>query len=479
MIRTARLGLAGATAVLALGAGLVAPVRPASAADLACPTAGQCTAVDSRGYEVTFDPLGSAPPTSRPIASGDLGMAVACPSASQCTAIEYPLGDEGRSTTEVTFNPVIAGGERAEASSPRDRISCVSTEQCTTAAGTQELTFNPLTGGRPAASVVDEHEAVEYPWGCSPFGYTPCDVKPAAAGISCPSAVQCTLVDTSGFESTFDPLRPGEPVPVKIARLYLCGGHCPWDGGPTALACPSLRRCTAVIDNGNWVTFDPEAGAGGNGLVRSEVTVEYGWPVFTGVACVSETSCTEVDSWGQAAAFNPAVAKSTVLAGIDAERALSGVACPAVSECVALEASDGGAVVFEPGSLHTVRRIQLEGEPPPAAPTPTPTGAARVTGAGRVSRGAVTIRLQCSLEGPCAGVLSVLLAKRVGHGRSSRTVHTVLGSARFALGSGRAGSVRIRLKAAGLALMRRAARRGLLVQVAGGDLVAGSIRLRD
>jgi hypothetical protein len=55
---------------------------------VACPAAGQCTAVDSGGREVTFNPTAPSGPAPTTIDANNSLTAVACPSVSQCTAVD-------------------------------------------------------------------------------------------------------------------------------------------------------------------------------------------------------------------------------------------------------------------------------------------------------------------------------------------------------------------------------------------------------
>jgi hypothetical protein len=64
---------------------------------IACPSRVQCTAVDEKGREVTFEPTSRRSPSMRKIDTAG-PTSVACPSLVQCTAVD----DRGR---EVTFAP--------------------------------------------------------------------------------------------------------------------------------------------------------------------------------------------------------------------------------------------------------------------------------------------------------------------------------------------------------------------------------------
>ena len=75
-------------------------------------------------------------------------------------------------------------------------------------------------------------------------------------GVACPSATQCTAIDGSGQEVTFDPSAPGTPTPVTVGA----------GESLNAVACPSATQCTAAATQwgtanqptGYAVTFDPQ-----------------------------------------------------------------------------------------------------------------------------------------------------------------------------------------------------------------------------
>jgi hypothetical protein len=70
--------------------------------------------------------------------------------------------------------------------------------------------------------------------------------------VSCPSGVaaQCTAVDFSGREVTFDPGAPGAPTPSPVDAGFI----------DEAIACPAQTQCTEVDAGGRKVTFDPKSG---------------------------------------------------------------------------------------------------------------------------------------------------------------------------------------------------------------------------
>ena len=70
----------------------------------------------------------------------------------------------------------------------------------------------------------------------------------APVAVSCPSATQCTAIDTIGREVTF---APASGATTSVPRIVDDGSR------PQALACPSVTECIAVDSDGREVTFDP------------------------------------------------------------------------------------------------------------------------------------------------------------------------------------------------------------------------------
>lgn len=162
------------------------------------------------------------------------------------------------------------------------------------------------------------------------------------AAVACPSVSQCTAVDVSGNEVTFDPTSPGTPTPVPISGA---------DDNLFELACPSVSQCTAIDNSGNEVTFDPTSGAG-PGLTTVDQSGSLG---VGGEACPSISQCTAVDQNGNEVTFDPTSPGTPAPAGIDGA-VLTGVACPSTSQCTAVD-NFGQEVTFDPTS--------------PGTPTPT------------------------------------------------------------------------------------------------------------
>jgi hypothetical protein len=118
--------------------------------------------VDSAGRETTFDPTAPGAPSPAIIypsgltsanpftASSNSLDAVACPSAGQCTAVGYER--------ELTFDPVAPGSPKpvtiaAESSSA---VACPESSRCTAIDSTgQEITFDPAAPLLPSPIRID------------------------------------------------------------------------------------------------------------------------------------------------------------------------------------------------------------------------------------------------------------------------------------------------------------------------------------
>lgn len=240
---------------------------------IACPSSTQCTAVDGPGQAVTFNPTAPGTPTPLEIDNGSDGVryGVACPSISQCTAVGYDGQVE-------TFNPASPDGIISAMIDgySLEGIACPSNTQCTAVgeAG-REVTFNPGLPSTPTPITIDGDHSL--------------------SSVACPSSTQCTAVDDVGQAVTFNPSAPGTPTPITIDSLHALRG----------IACPSSTQCTAVGEAGREVTFNP-----GSGGTPTPITIGNGTNLDS-VACSSTTQCTTVDGGGHEATFNPGALVAT------------------------------------------------------------------------------------------------------------------------------------------------------------------------
>jgi len=303
------------TALVTLaGVGVATATTPDLLA-VACPSATQCTAIDSQGQEFTFNPQSSGRPAPVSVGASWIKGDIACPSTTQCTAIG---GSE-----EVTFNPAAPASSVAV---PVDTtgllsVSCPTTSQCTAVNRGQEVTFTIAAPGAATPASVD--------------------TRPMS-GVSCPSATQCTGVDDAGNEVTFNPQSPGTPTPLKIEK----------DAKFTAVSCPAETQCTA-LGNGTEVTFSPQSPG-----TPTPVSVEG-----SSLACPSTSQCTAIDGTGEVT-FNPQSPGTPTSATIDPGMVLAGVSCPSATQCTAVDMDR--VLTFNPVEPGTPVPVALIVPPPPA-----------------------------------------------------------------------------------------------------------------
>jgi hypothetical protein len=304
---------------------LPANVHAASPAALACLSASQCIAVDGAGDEVTFSPAAGAQATSTAIDPGQSLIALACsPDGSVCVALDT-AGDA------VTFSPAAPG--KAQVKKPLqsgelfDAIACPSDTQCLIAGlADNYLTFDPST-----QSIIGE--ATIGGGGSSP---------PALTAIACPpGGSQCIAFDSQGNEIA---IQTSGGSGYEILHL---------DPGNFIIAadCPSDSRCVALDANGAVVSFTP-----GQTGTRTALQGAGG---INALACSSASSCAVVDGSGQAIAFDPADVGSPTAALIDAVPDYEALDCVSVTQCTAIDAA-GDQISFDPADGQGVSATRID-----------------------------------------------------------------------------------------------------------------------
>jgi len=209
---------------------------------------------------------------------------------------------------------IATGGHKA-----LNSVSCTSTghsgtSQCTTVDGSgQEVTFDSATGTIISRQTVDLGRTV-----------------PA---VACPSSAQCFAVDNGGNELAFNP-QTGATIAAGLNHIDA--------SGLTALSCTSGTACVAVDATGGAVTFNPNNDPEANATL---IPID-GSTRLNAVSCVVGGNCTAVDTGGQEITFAPGAAPSPAVR-IDGSHALSGVACPAAGTCTAVDGL-GNEISFDP-----------------------------------------------------------------------------------------------------------------------------------
>lgn len=288
---------------------------------IACPSARQCTAVDSRA-EVTFNPQTGRRRrhglrTIDTHRGGGL-LAVVCPSLSWCTAVD-------RRADVVSFDPQTGRrvGRRISRIDFRGptAMACPSTGQCTVVDNYgATVTFDPRSGRRSAPG------RVRLDAGNGGFGT-----------IACPSLIQCTAADGNGNELTFDPQtqRVGRPGLTALAA-----------GSLATVACPSATQCTAVgIDQES--TFDPQTGMP---LGVADQGIDPNGQGYNDLSCPTLSQCTAIDARSRAVTFNPLTGvrhprRFRAIKGYRHDPAYA-IACPTTAQCTTI--SGGDEVTFDP-----------------------------------------------------------------------------------------------------------------------------------
>jgi hypothetical protein len=120
--------------------------------------------------------------------------------------------------------------------------------------------------------------------------------------------------------------------------------------------------------------------------------------------------------------------------------------------------SDGNLWFTEAGSIWRITTSEPPPQSPPATSTPTtpaPSSTASVSLAARritTSRGRATLELRCTGTATCSGKLT-LTVKTSGKGHKRRPRHTTIATADFSIAPGKTVTVRLKLDAAGRALL--------------------------
>ncbi len=210
---------------------------------------------------------------------------------------------------------ITTGGNKA-----LTNVSCTSTgqagtSQCTTVDSSgQEVTFDSATGTIISRQTVD-------------LGLT-------VSAVSCPSSTQCFAADNGGNELAFNP-QTGATIEAGLNHIDA--------SGLTALSCTSGTACVAVDNAGTEFFFNPNS----NPEVNATHGTIDGSARLNAVSCpVGGGTCTAVDGTGNEITFTPGVSPAPASVSIDGSHALKGVACPAATTCTAVDGL-GNEVSFD------------------------------------------------------------------------------------------------------------------------------------
>lgn len=317
---------------------------------LTCVSTTQCTAVDSRGHQVTFDPtkLGSGPAPKIYTIDGTHSLStLACPTALVCVAgddngslVTFPAAGGAAFKVDQIFPATPNPSPPPATLPPRPvvAVACASVTACVAFDSLgEEITYNAQT-----FHVTAHVDQTDYP--SDPVAAL--DPGNTVGAVTCLPNGDCVAVDALGAGGgqafTFSPANPGATTPANTA---LTDGSTPpkTAGGflANSLSCPSNTQCDAVDSGGMVWQFDPTTGLD---------PVALGNPVFTpvtspvavsaaasanAISCSSTVACDVADSGGNSIVFNPNAPASQARVALIFGETLTSISCPAENECIA------------------------------------------------------------------------------------------------------------------------------------------------
>jgi hypothetical protein len=239
---------------------------------VACPAVDQCTGISGTA-EDTFDPQLPGKPSSQFFSTTTIS-GFACPLVSECVAVGD--NDAGVEQGVTTFNPAHAA---SATTTPVDNslgepagLSCPTSSQCTTVAGSDEYTFGPTDRTGQLTSITPQLITT------GTESYT---------ALACPSLTQCTAIanvpGTGGEAVTFNPNSPAAVAPATIDA----------DSSVTSISCPTTSLCVVVDSAGNALELDPTQL---DAVLSLPLT---GAGPLNSIDCVSTTQCVAVDANGR------------------------------------------------------------------------------------------------------------------------------------------------------------------------------------
>ena len=226
-------------------------------------------------------------------------------------------------------------------------------------------------------------------------------------------------------------------------------------------------------------------GSEGSGIATYDVDVsEDGGPFKPLETDTTSTSTTFTGDVGHSYAFI-AWARDNV-GNVEAEpmnaQAQTTVQAPSTTTTTSSSATEtsGTTTTSTTTATTTTSTTSTTSTPPPPKP-----GEAKASAHGSVKGATAMVTLSCTGEGPCKGVLKLEvklttkhMVKRHGKRHVVKRTNTVaIGHASFAIVFGGSETVQVDLSGKGRALLRKAGKRGLQVQVAGDGVAAGTVRL--
>jgi hypothetical protein len=429
---------------------------------ISCPSVSLCIATASAAGHLT-DVAVSADPTGGPsawrIAHIDTNsrtsqaslVDISCPSVSLCVAVD----DKGYVLTSTSPAGGVGTWSDAKISGTSElySVSCASESLCVAPGepGAAAISTNPTGGARAwHTAMIDTTPCGDI---CVSYGGGP-PGAPIDGAISCPSASLCVAGNLTGhILNSADPA--GDPGPWRVAfadpnSVYCAHAACPAPIGN--IACPSTTLCVA-IDNAGYVlrSTDPTGSASSWQMTDAlHLGFAPGIPSRPGLACSSKSRCMLLDRERVLVSDDPGGGGPWTPTTIDPGGALTGISCPTMMLCVAVDAR-GRVIIGRAGptraQLSELLRAQL-----------TPGGkASRINAVLR--RGGFT----APFASPTPGTIRLRWLHPSGRGRRHPPSALVADGAFSFRAPGRA-HVRLHLTRAGSALLRRHTRLRLTAQ---------------
>jgi hypothetical protein len=169
------------------------------------------------------------------------------------------------------------------------------------------------------------------------------------SAIACPTLSQCTAVIEGGqhhAQLTFNPLKPTSPI---LGPIHTPGSELDIDYDGAWIACPSAQECVAVFGTPDESVFDPQVRR-----TASLVRVVPGTQELLAIACPSSSRCVavgrgqnEMGDVGPEAVFAPSLPNDAVTTRLAPSTGLQAVACPSATQCTAVDYT-GAEITFAP-----------------------------------------------------------------------------------------------------------------------------------
>jgi len=261
---------------------------------ISCPRVTVCYAVDSTGNVLSSTSRSAGAKGAWQVVANDQGnglVAISCPTAGFCLAVDK-AGDAITLSNGSWGNPAYVDARAGTFTS----VSCPLTTFCMAAD----------SGGNAFAYTAASNTWQPFTVDTSGGGLT---------GVSCTGPDHCVAVDTGGGAYAYDGSSWSTAVPVDVGHAF------------TAVSCASPSFCAAADDGGNGAIL-----AGGRWKVAAVGTT------VGALACPVDGFCLATNGSGGAVAYHNGA--WSAVTGIDGQRVIGALSCPAPTACTAADRQD-------------------------------------------------------------------------------------------------------------------------------------------